>query len=1080
MKIINNVTEKLADDLRVTLEPGSKVSIAAACFSVYAFEELKTQLERIEELRFIFTSPAFLKERPEKAQREFYIPRLDREKTLHGSEFEIRLRNDFGQKAISRECAQWIRMKARFRSNCTAEGMPGFLTVDGREQIAYAPVNNFTRAELGCERGGDLFSMINRIDAPESRAYLKLFDQLWADKQRLQDVTDQVLESMTAAFQENSPEYLYFFTLYNIFSDFLEHVSEDDLPSEANGFKDSLVWNKLYTFQKDAVLAIISKLERYNGCILADSVGLGKTFTALAVIKYYENRNLRVLVLCPKKLSDNWQTYKANYRNNPIAGDRLRYDVLYHTDLSRQKGFSGETDLSKLNWGAYDLVVIDESHNFRNGGSSNPEDGKFNRYDYLMEKVIRPGARTRVLMLSATPVNNRFYDLRNQLALAYEGNSEAWKEKLDTDRSVEEIFRNAQKAFNVWSERDVEQRSTDQLMRTLDFDFFEILDAVTIARSRRHIEKYYNVNEVGRFPTRLPPISKRPPLTDLGDAVTYSEIYEMLLSLTLSIYTPSNYILPSRMDKYSSLNHEGKNRLTQSGREQGIRRLMSINLLKRLESSVHSFRLTLQRILDLVAGTLDKIGHFDPALTLELTDLTGAVDFDADDQELDLFTVGKKVKIELADMDYLTWEKDLEEDLNTLYALTKMVGDITPEHDAKLQMLLDTIAQKMEAPINPGNQKLIIFTAFSDTAQYLYDQVGAYVKDTYGLNTALVTGSTDGKTTVPKFKADLNSVLTCFSPLSKDKAALMPDGPDIDILIATDCISEGQNLQDCDCLVNYDIHWNPVRLVQRFGRVDRIGSRNERIQLINFWPDLELDDYINLKARVETRMKALVMTSTGDDNLLSPEEQGDLEYRKAQLQRLQTEVVDLEDMGTGVSITDLGLNEFRMELMEYTKTHPELETTPGGISAVAAATPDAPPGVVFVLKNVHNEVNVDDRNRLHPYYLVYLTEEGLTVHDHLSPKDTLDAMRQLCRGKDKPLESLCRAFNAETDDGRNMGVYSSLLEDAVLSIVDAKEDSDLDSLFRAGGTSALLSQVSGLDDFQLICFLVVRKEDGSC
>ena len=612
-------------------------------------------------------------------------------------------------------------------------------------------------------------------------------------------------------------------------------------------------------------------------------------------------------------------------------------------------------------------------------------------------------------------------------------------------------------------------------MRMLDFDFFEILDSVTIARSRKHIEKYYNMNEIGHFPMRLPPISKRPPLTDLSDAITYGEIYDLIISLTLSIYTPSNYILPSRMAKYADLNHEGKNSLTQAGREQGIRRLMSINLLKRLESSVHSFRLTLQRIQKLIADTLETINAFDPNQTMELQDLTaGSTDFDADDAENDLLAVGKKVHIALADMDYLTWQQDLQADLQILNLLVGMVANITPQHDSKLQMLLATIAGKISQPINPGNKKVIIFTAFSDTAEYLFTNISTYAKENYGLNTALVTGSVDGRTSVPKFKADLNNILTCFSPISKDKAALMPDGPDIDILIATDCISEGQNLQDCDCVVNYDIHWNPVRLVQRFGRIDRIGSRNDKIQLINFWPDLDLDSYINLKARVELRMKALVMTSTGDDNLLSPEEQGDLEYRRQQLQRLQTEVVDLEEMGTGVSITDLGLNEFRMELLEYSKTHPELENSPGGISAVAAATPDAPPGVVFVLKNVHNEVNADQRNRLHPYYLVYLSEEGVTVHDHLSPKDTLDAMRQLCRGKDKPIEALYQAFNRETSDGRDMAVYSGLLEDAVLSILDAKEDSDLDSLFSAGGTSALLSQVSGLDDFELICFLVVR------
>ena len=1073
MKILNNITDKLVDDLKKTIRPNSKIATAAACFSVYAYEELKQELEKVEEFRFLFSSPTFLQQKPEREQREFYIPRLTREKALHGNDFEIKLRNDFRQKAISKECADWIRRRAVFKSIKTDETMPGFMIVEGKELVTYAPVNGFTRVDLGCERGGNLFNMIQQLDAPESKAYLEMFDQLWNDKKRMEDVTSEVLERISTAYQENSPEFLYFFSLYNIFNDFLDHVSEDDLPSEGNGFKNSLVWNKLYSFQKDAVLAIISKLEKYNGCILADSVGLGKTFTALAVIKYYENRNLRVLVLCPKKLSDNWMTYKANYLNNPIAGDRLRYDVLYHTDLSRTKGYSGEIDLSKINWSAYDLVVIDESHNFRNGGNSNKENAKINRYDALMEKVIRPGARTRVLMLSATPVNNRFTDLRNQLALAYEGNSEAWAEKLDTERSVEEIFRLAQKQFNTWSDRNPEERNTEQLMRMLDFDFFEILDAVTIARSRRHIEKYYNVSEIGKFPTRLPVLSKRPPLTDLGGAVTYSEIYEMLLSLTLSIYTPSKYIHSSRMEKYAALNHEGKNSLTQTGREQGIRRLMSINLLKRLESSVHSFQLTLKRIQDLICSTLDKIAHYNPSMTLELTDLTNTVDFDADDQEMDLFTVGKKVKIALEDMDYVTWERDLEEDFNTLYVLTTMVADITPEHDCKLQMLMDTLSHKIENPINPGNRKMMIFTAFSDTAEYLYQHISQFVQKQYGMHTALVTGSAAGKTTIPKFKADINSVLTCFSPISKDKAVLMPTAPDIDILIATDCISEGQNLQDCDCLLNYDIHWNPVRLVQRFGRIDRIGSKNDVIQLINFWPDMELDDYINLKGRVETRMKALVMASTGDDNLLNPEEKGDLEYRRVQLQRLQTEVVDLEEMGTGVSITDLGLNEFRMELMEYAKTHPELETCPGGISAVAKATPDSPPGVVFVLKNVHNEVNIDNRNRLHPYYLVYLSEDGTTVHDHLSPKDILDSMRQLCSGKSEPDYSLTGKFNAETDDGKNMSVYSSLLEDAVLSIVDAKEDSDLDSLFRRGGTSALLSQVSGLEDFELICFLVV-------
>ena len=712
--------------------------------------------------------------------------------------------------------------------------------------------------------------------------------------------------------------------LYNVFSEFLDDLSEDVLPNEATGFKQSKIWSMLYDFQKDAVLAIINKLEKYNGCILADSVGLGKTFTALAVIKYYENRNKTVLVLCPKKLCENWNTYKDNYVNNPIASDRLNYDVLFHTDLSRNGGTSNGLDLDRLNWGNYDLVVIDESHNFRNGAGTHANTQE-NRYVKLMDKVIRAGVKTKVLMLSATPVNNRFVDLKNQLALAYEGNSEYINDKLDTKKPIEEIFRQAQKAFNAWSKLEPEARTTDALLRTLDFDFFEVLDSVTIARSRRHIEKYYDTAEIGKFPTRLKPISLRPSMTDLNSAINYNQIYEQLMLLTLCIYTPSNYIFPSKLSKYIDLTHNKGNNLTQRGREQGIQRLMSINLLKRLESSVYSFKLTLTRILELIQGTIKAINDFEKYgnANLDMFEASDS-DFDMEDSNTDF----------LADMDYKTWRTELQQDADTLELLTLMIADITPEHDLKLQTLLNLLDDKMRQPINEGNKKVLIFSAFSDTAEYLYDQVSKYMKSKYGLDTAVITGTIDGRTTVKGLKATLNNVLTCFSPISKSRDVLMPGSTtEIDILIATDCISEGQNLQDCDYLVNYDIHWNPVRIIQRFGRIDRIGSRNQFIQLVNFWPDMTLDDYINLKSRVETRMKISVMTSTGDDDLINPEEKGDLEYRKQQLKRLQEEVVDIEDMSSGISIMDLGLNEFRLDLLEYIKTHDNLDKKPKGLHA---------------------------------------------------------------------------------------------------------------------------------------------------
>lgn len=1076
MKVLDNITNTVRDDLRVEIKRGSRISVAAACFSMYAYQELKKQLESVEEFRFIFTSPTFVEEKAEKQKREFYIPRLSRETSLYGTEFEIKLRNEMTQRAIAKECADWIRRKARFKSNTTGENMMGFMTVDAKDaQTAYAPMAGFTTVDLGCERGNNTYNLVNCMETPFSQKYMQLFDQLWNDREKMQDVTDVVMENISTVYAENSPEFIYFMTLYHVFSEFLDDISEDVLPNEATGFKQSKIWGMLYDFQRDAVLAIINKLEKYNGCILADSVGLGKTFTALAVVKYYENRNKSVLVLCPKKLAENWNTYKDNYVNNPIAADRLNYDVLFHTDLSRDGGMSNGLDLGRLNWGNYDLIVIDESHNFRNGIGTHSNTQE-NRYQKLMEKVIRAGVKTKVLMLSATPVNNRFVDLKNQLAIAYEGNAENLDERLNTTKSLEDIFKQAQQAFNAWSKLEPEQRTTDALLRTLDFDFFELLDSVTIARSRKHIEKYYDTKKIGKFPERLKPISLRPCLTDLNNAINYNEIYDQLMQLTLCVYTPSNYIFPSKLQKYKDLTHNKGENLTQTGRERGIQRLMSINLLKRLESSVNSFQLTLTRIKELIEGTIDAINRFEKYGSADISMYEAARDdWDIDDENTEFFTVGKKVKIELADMDWKSWRKELQQDADVLELLTLMVADITPEHDTKLQELLRLLDEKITNPINPDNKKVLIFSAFSDTAEYLYDHVSRYLKDKYGLDTAVITGSIDGRTTIKGFQATLNNVLTCFSPISKDRDVLMPNSRnEIDILIATDCISEGQNLQDCDYLINYDIHWNPVRIIQRFGRIDRIGSRNKVIQLVNFWPDLTLDDYINLKSRVETRMKITVMTSTGDDDLINPEEKGDLEYRKAQLKRLQEEVVDIEDMSDGISIMDLGLNEFRLDLLDYMKRNGDMDKKPRGLHAVVPATEELPEGVIFVLKNINDSVNVDNRNRIHPFYMVYIGTDGEIICDYLNPKKLLDDVRLLCRGKNRPISEVYERFNRETDDGRNMADMSELLSEAINSIIDVKEESDIDSLFSAGGTSALMSAVSGLDDFELICFLVVK------
>ena len=1077
MEIFDNVTRIVRDDLTETIKPHSRISIAAACFSIYAYQELKKQLSSVDQCRFIFTSPTFVTEKTAKEKREFYIPRLNRERSLYGTEFEVKLRNELTQKAIARECAEWIRKKATFKSNSTQEGMQGFMNVDSDGQpVTYMPLNGFTTVDIGCDRGRNVYNMVNKFDAPFSSEYMKLFERIWSDESRMQDVTEDVIDTISAVYQENPPELVYFLTLYHIFSEFLEDISEDVLPNEATGFKSSVVWNKLYDFQRDAALGIINKLEQYNGCILADSVGLGKTFTALAVIKYYEGRNKNVLVLCPKKLKDNWMTYRGNLVNNPLAQDRLRYDILFHTDLSRDRGDTViGLPIDRINWGNYDLVVIDESHNFRNGGElSGADNEKENRYLRLMNRVIRAGVKTKVLMLSATPVNNKFIDLRNQLALAYEGHAEEINEKLNTKSDIDTIFREAQKVFNAWSKLPVEERTTQALLQKLDFDFFELLDSVTIARSRKHIQRYYDTTAIGSFPERKAPISVRPKLTDLTSAINYTEVFEQLNLLNLKIYTPTEYIQPSKLFKYIDPDSKQAKNLSQSGRERGIQRLMSINLLKRMESSVHSFLMTVERIRDYIADTVKMIDDFEHGSTgstvKEMRDLSNS-EFDLDDQNMDIFNIGKKFRIDLRDMDFISWRRELEADLEVLELLIIMVSDITPEHDFKLCELQRIIAEKQQNPINPGNKKIIIFTAFSDTAEYLYENISGYALRQFGVNTALITGTIDGRTTIPKFPVDMNTILTCFSPISKERDLVMKKNPgDIDILIATDCISEGQNLQDCDYLINYDIHWNPVRIIQRFGRIDRIGSRNKYIQLVNFWPDLELDDYINLKARVETRMRISVMTSTGDDDYINANEQGDLQYRRQQLERLQNEVVDLEEMTDGISIMDLGLNDFRMDLLAYIKDHPSLDRTPFGIHAVVHGEK---PGVIFVLKNVNKGINIENQNQLHPFYLVFVGDDGEVICNHLQPKETLDFMRQAARGKTEPDMAACRTFNEETKDGKDMRRVSELLQDAISSIVSVKEESDIDSFFGSGQTSFLSGNISGIDDFELLCFMVV-------
>lgn len=1085
MRLLSNTTERFGDDLKTELRSGSKVRIAASTFSIFAFEALRDELEQIEELEFVFTSPAFTPantgDKIRKERREFFIPSGHAESSLYGTDFEIRLRNKLTQRAIAKECANWVRRKVKFRSNATGQTMQPMVIADDR--AGYFAPPGFTTADLGYEQGNAMSSMVTKMEgATETKQLLDTFDQIWNTPGHLTDVTQAVHDHIAAVYTENSPARIYFLILYNLFAEFLDDISEDTLPNDRTGYENTKVWQSLYNFQRDAATGIINKLETFNGCILADSVGLGKTFTALAVIKYYELRNKSVLVLCPKKLAENWTTYNSNYTTNLFHEDRFNYAVLAHTDLSRNKGQSiGGLHLDRINWGNYDLVVIDESHNFRNADYS---EGKESRYQRLMRQVIKEGVKTKVLMLSATPVNNRFNDLKNQLQLAYEGDSELLSNHLKLSSSIEHVFRDAQAVFNTWSKLESEERTTERILSMLDFDFFELLDAVTIARSRKHIEAFYDTSAIGAFPKRLPPQAIREPLTDLATAPNFNEIFEQIQMLNLGVYGPLSYVFPSRRAKYEDASRatdgNARGNLDQAGREQGIKQLMTVNLLKRLESSVEAFRITLAKVEQTIDTRLRQLSG--TGMNCANSEVDSDLDLDIEDSEsaaVAALMIGD-LQIELEDLDVDRYQSDLWHDQETLRALISAMSAITPKHDSKLRKLKELIANKALFPINPGNKKILIFSAFADTAAYLYRELGPELAAA-GLHTGVITGGQSGAKTTLGTGYDFGEIMAMFSPVSKHRDQIMRgEIGDIEVLIGTDVISEGQNLQDCDTLINYDIHWNPVRIIQRFGRVDRIGSKNDVIQLINFWPDISLDEYINLKDRVENRMRIADLAGTGDDNVLDPNS-AEATYRREQLRKLQDDVIELEDVRSGVSITDLGLNDFRMDLLGYIRQVGDLAGTPKGLHAVVPANTDLglEPGAIFALRNIQTDADLlggkdgARGNRLHPYYLIYVDQHGEVIADHTEAKHLLDLLRAGCRSFDKPVPEMVAAFNAATSEGSEMGMYSQLLTDAISSMIELNDEHDIDSLFTPGMTTALKNTIAGLDDFELIAFIAV-------
>ncbi len=1087
--IDNYITKKkVGDFLKNSIKDDAEISIVSAYFTIYAFNELKDSLNKTKEFKFLFGEPTFIKNMKTELlpQKEFEI---------EDNTFKISIKNRLKQKFVAQQCYKWIKksnvyIKSMIKPNFL-HGKIYYIQNKDRDPIALVGSSNFTYSGLGFGNSKNIELNIE-IDSKRDTINLKKwFDEIWnKSNDTVQDVKKEVLKYIETLYKDNSPEYIYYLTLYNIFSDYRKNTLQ--LPDENLNFNNTLIWNKLFDFQQDGVKSAINKILKYNGCIIADSVGLGKTFEALAVIKYFELKNYKVLVLCPKKLRENWIIYRNNDERNIFVKDRFSFDVLSHTDLSRDTGYTGDINLENINWGNYDLVVIDESHNFRNNTRSRRDENgdiiRKSRYDKLIEDIIKSGVQTKTLLLSATPVNNDLKDLKNQINIITGENDNFFK-SIDIN-SVNEIMRVAQSDFNSWAKTE---NSVKDLISKLNISFLKLLDELTIARSRKHIEKYYDLDKIGKFPVRLEPLSIYSEI-DLDDKfLSFEKIDEIIDQFKLSLYNPSAYVYDEFKAKYNIKDKKSFNE--QSSNEYYLIGMMKINFLKRLESSIHSFSKTLENTLKKIEDLLFEIIEFESEKFKDENfkgDINPFKDIDEDiideNEELN-FQVGKKMKFNLKHIDINSWKTDLKKDKNMIENLLNLSKAITSDRDGKLKELKDIMKEKIENPFNGSNKKIIVFTAFADTAEYLYDNLKDYIFENFNLYSAIVTGGSSCKTNFElKSRSNFDSILINFSPISKnrDKMRSMPQNGEIDILIATDCISEGQNLQDCDCVINYDIHWNPVRIIQRFGRIDRLGSKNSLIKMINFWPTEDFDSYINLKTRVETRMILVNIASTGENSILGTHEiESSINYRENQLKKMKNEILNIEDFENSVSLSDFTLDDFRVDLSNFIKINKNIsDNSPKGVYAIVEREKDKkdekyrdiiPSGTIFCLK-IDNKNDFKKLNPLTPYFLVYAKDNGEIKYNYIKSKQILDIYRLLCKDKKEASEMLEEIFKKETSDYENLDIYSSLLENSISNISESIEKQEVNSIINNRNAQILPfdNQITTNSNFELISWLIIK------
>ena len=666
--------------------------------------------------------------------------------------------------------------------------------------------------------------------------------------------------------------------------------------------------------------------------------------------------------------------------------------------------------------------------------------------------------------------------------------------------------------FTKWAKTPFNNRKAYDLFASIGGDFFKLLDGLSVARSRQQITKYYaeEMKQLGGFPRRAAPRAIHAPIDLEQRFLSFEQLDAEISSLRLALYHPSSFL---RDDLPKNLRAEYEDKIfsgfTQQGRERILISMMKVNFLKRLESSVDSFRLTLQRTIGKIDELETRIHEFEARArsTPEYETTSMSLDEGEDpDFEDDEFSVGSRRRILFAHLKLPEWLEAITYDRTQLQFLLSKTNAVTPARDGKLCAIRSLIEEKVNSPTvdldGQENRKVLVFTAFADTARYLYEHLSTWAQDSLNIHTGLVCG--DGGNSASLGLTDYDDILTNFSPRSKRRADQVAhfgeQRYEIDLLIATDCISEGQNLQDCDLVVNYDIHWNPVRIIQRFGRVDRIGTRNRTVRLVNCWPVADLDNYLGVKVRVESRMALVDLAATQTDNLLDPNQleelaREDLLFRDRQLQRLKEEVLGLDEIEDSVSLTDFSLDEFRLDLLRYLEANrSELEEAGEGLYAIVPASenssPRALPGAIFCLRHRKNHIaNVDTSNQpeetskvnpLAPYYLIYIHDDGNVRFGFVQPKETMRLFRELAAGEATALEKLCELFDRRTDDGSRMDNYDRLIQKSLASIERTFTRRIAATLLSSRAAILPTSQetpTANSDDFDLVSWLLVLQSE---